>query len=106
MRWMRFLDASLSRVRPVCMAAFTTVLGMLPLLWDAFFGSYGRDHYGRLDLCHDSDASGDTRYVLHLLQRKENGMSTMKRMNHYAGAVACAVLVGVSGGCVSPVTNG
>ena len=31
------LDASLSRVRPVCMAAFTTVLGMLPLLWDAFF---------------------------------------------------------------------
>ncbi len=31
------LDASMSRVRPVCLAAFTTVLGMIPLLWDAFF---------------------------------------------------------------------
>lgn len=31
------LHSSVSRVRPVCMAAFTTVLGMLPLLWDAFF---------------------------------------------------------------------
>ncbi|MDY0362114.1 MAG: efflux RND transporter permease subunit [Desulforegulaceae bacterium] len=31
------LDSATSRVRPVCMAAFTTVLGMIPLLWDAFF---------------------------------------------------------------------
>lgn len=31
------IDASASRVRPVSMAAFTTVLGMIPLLWDAFF---------------------------------------------------------------------
>lgn len=31
------VDAATSRVRPVCMAAFTTVLGMIPLLWDAFF---------------------------------------------------------------------
>ncbi|WP_223807017.1 efflux RND transporter permease subunit [Marichromatium sp. AB31] len=31
------LDAAVSRVRPVTMAAFTTVLGMAPLLWDAFF---------------------------------------------------------------------
>ena len=31
------IDAAASRVRPVSMAAFTTVLGMLPLLWDAFF---------------------------------------------------------------------
>ncbi len=31
------LDSAVSRVRPVCMAAFTTVLGMIPLLWDAFF---------------------------------------------------------------------
>jgi len=29
--------ASVSRLRPVSMAAFTTVLGMLPLLQDAFF---------------------------------------------------------------------
>lgn len=31
------LDASVSRVRPVMMAASTTVLGMMPLLGDAFF---------------------------------------------------------------------
>lgn len=31
------VDAAASRVRPVSMAAFTTVLGMIPLLWDAFF---------------------------------------------------------------------
>ncbi len=31
------LDSSVSRIRPVCMAAFATVLGMAPLLKDAFF---------------------------------------------------------------------
>ncbi|EJL6393803.1 efflux RND transporter permease subunit [Vibrio navarrensis] len=31
------VDASLSRVRPVCMAAITTILGMVPLLPDIFF---------------------------------------------------------------------
>ena len=29
--------SSVSRVRPVCMAAITTILGMIPLLYDAFF---------------------------------------------------------------------
>jgi multidrug efflux pump subunit AcrB len=33
------LDASVSRLRPVFLAAFTTILGMIPLLWDAFFAS-------------------------------------------------------------------
>ncbi|WP_394204542.1 efflux RND transporter permease subunit [Shewanella waksmanii] len=33
------VDSSVSRVRPVLMAAITTMLGMLPLLSDAFFGS-------------------------------------------------------------------
>ena len=33
------IEASISRVRPVCMAAFTTVLGMLPLIFDPFFKS-------------------------------------------------------------------
>lgn len=32
-------DSSVSRVRPVLMAAITTMLGMIPLLPDAFFGS-------------------------------------------------------------------
>ena len=31
------VDAALSRVRPVCMAAITTILGMIPLLTDIFF---------------------------------------------------------------------
>jgi multidrug efflux pump subunit AcrB len=33
------VDASVSRLRPVFLAAFTTILGMIPLLWDAFFAS-------------------------------------------------------------------
>jgi len=33
------LDASVSRVRPVSLAAVTTILGMIPLLWDAMFAS-------------------------------------------------------------------
>ncbi len=33
------VDASVSRVRPVAMAAATTILGMLPLLFDDFFAS-------------------------------------------------------------------
>ncbi|WP_070966796.1 efflux RND transporter permease subunit [Vibrio sonorensis] len=32
-------DSAISRVRPVSMAALTTILGMIPLLFDAFFGS-------------------------------------------------------------------
>ncbi|MDG2668569.1 efflux RND transporter permease subunit VmeI, partial [Vibrio parahaemolyticus] len=31
------VDAAVSRVRPVCMAAITTILGMIPLLPDIFF---------------------------------------------------------------------
>jgi multidrug efflux pump subunit AcrB len=30
-------NSAVSRVRPVCMAAITTILGMIPLLYDAFF---------------------------------------------------------------------
>lgn len=33
------MDAAVSRVRPVSMAAATTILGMLPLLFDDFFAS-------------------------------------------------------------------
>lgn len=33
------IDAAVSRVRPVCMAALTTMLGMIPLVFDAFFSS-------------------------------------------------------------------
>ncbi|MFV2060629.1 MAG: efflux RND transporter permease subunit [Gammaproteobacteria bacterium] len=32
-------DSAVSRVRPVSMAAITTILGMIPLLFDAFFSS-------------------------------------------------------------------
>lgn len=33
------ISASISRSRPVCMAALTTMLGMIPLIFDAFFQS-------------------------------------------------------------------
>jgi len=33
------VEASTSRLRPVMLAAITTILGMIPLLWDAFFAS-------------------------------------------------------------------
>ncbi len=33
------IDAGVTRVRPVTMAAFTTVLGMIPLVSDVFFGA-------------------------------------------------------------------
>ena len=35
--WEAVIDSGVSRVRPVSMAALTTVLGMIPLLADAFF---------------------------------------------------------------------
>ena len=31
------IDSSVSRMRPVSMAALTTILGMIPLLFDIFF---------------------------------------------------------------------
>ncbi|QUJ66305.1 efflux RND transporter permease subunit [Photobacterium sp. GJ3] len=36
-KYQAVVDAAVSRVRPVCMAAITTILGMLPLLPDVFF---------------------------------------------------------------------
>ncbi len=37
--WDAVVDASVSRVRPVSMAALTTVFGLIPLLFDVFFGA-------------------------------------------------------------------
>ncbi|MGF1723268.1 efflux RND transporter permease subunit [Photobacterium nomapromontoriensis] len=36
-KYQAVVDAAVSRVRPVCMAAVTTILGMIPLLPDVFF---------------------------------------------------------------------
>ena len=33
------VDSAISRIRPVAMAAATTILGMIPLVFDAFFSS-------------------------------------------------------------------
>ncbi|MCX2790333.1 efflux RND transporter permease subunit [Vibrio sp. Sgm 5] len=37
--YLAIVDSAISRVRPVSMAALTTILGMIPLVSDAFFGS-------------------------------------------------------------------
>ena len=42
------ITASTSRLRPVFLAAATTILGMLPLLWDAFFQSMAATIMGGL----------------------------------------------------------
>ena len=38
-QWNAVVDACVSRVRPVSMAALTTVFGLVPLLFDVFFGA-------------------------------------------------------------------
>lgn len=42
------VEAAVSRLRPVCMAAGTTVLGMLPLMWHPFYASMGATIAGGL----------------------------------------------------------
>ncbi len=37
--YLAIVDSAISRVRPVSLAALTTILGMIPLVFDAFFGS-------------------------------------------------------------------
>ena len=38
-RMQAIVDATVSRVRPVSLGVLTTVLGVIPLLWDPFFRS-------------------------------------------------------------------
>ncbi|MCR4819360.1 MAG: efflux RND transporter permease subunit [Fretibacterium sp.] len=38
-RYQAIVDTGVSRLRPVAMSAGTTVLGMIPLIWDSMFGS-------------------------------------------------------------------
>lgn len=38
-KYMSIVNSGVSRLRPVAMSAFTTVLGMIPLIWDKMFGS-------------------------------------------------------------------
>jgi multidrug efflux pump subunit AcrB len=42
------IDSSQSRLRPVMMASLTTILGMIPLLTDAMFGSLAASIMGGL----------------------------------------------------------
>ena len=37
-RYQSIVDTGVSRLRPVSMSAITTVLGMIPLIWDSMFG--------------------------------------------------------------------
>ena len=45
-RYQALLNASVSRLRPVIMAAGTTILGMMPLLFSSFFSVHGRHYHG------------------------------------------------------------
>ncbi|MEM7521516.1 MAG: efflux RND transporter permease subunit, partial [Pseudomonadota bacterium] len=38
-RMQAVVDSAVSRVRPVCLSVLTTVLGVVPLIWDPFFKS-------------------------------------------------------------------
>ena len=38
-RYLSIVETGVSRLRPVAMSAVTTVLGMIPLIWDVMFGS-------------------------------------------------------------------
>ena len=38
-RYLSIVETGVSRLRPVAMSAITTVLGMIPLIWDSMFGS-------------------------------------------------------------------
>ena len=42
------MDSAQSRLRPVMMASLTTILGMIPLLWDSMFGSLAASIMGGL----------------------------------------------------------
>lgn len=51
------IDAATSRLRPILLTAFTTVLGLAPLLRDVF-SEYGGGDYVRSGLRHRADAAG------------------------------------------------
>ncbi|MBQ2617450.1 MAG: efflux RND transporter permease subunit, partial [Synergistaceae bacterium] len=37
-KYLSIIETGVSRLRPVAMSAITTVLGMIPLIWDSMFG--------------------------------------------------------------------
>ena len=49
------VEATVSRTRPVLMAATTTIFGMVPLLFDVAFGGMAATYYFRTDVCHGID---------------------------------------------------
>ena len=49
---MAVVEATVSRTRPVLMAATTTILGMIPLLFDIAFGGMAATIIFRSDFCH------------------------------------------------------
>ena len=48
------VEATVSRTRPVLMAATTTILGMVPLLFDVAFGGMAATYF-RTDVCYGTD---------------------------------------------------
>jgi len=65
------IDSSQSRLRPVMMASLTTILGMIPLLSDAMFGSTGGSYHGRIAVQHTDYAALYPYIICLVLQNKK-----------------------------------
>ena len=63
------IESTVSRTRPVLMAATTTILGMVPLLFDVAFGGYGSHYYIRIDVRNVTDSYSSLRAVYSLFYK-------------------------------------
>ena len=64
------IDASVSRVRPVSLGVLTTVLGVVPLIWDPFFKSLAVVIIFGYVLCDPADLDRGANALCTLLQGK------------------------------------
>ena len=55
-RFQAVVDSGVSRMMPVCMAALTTIMGMIPLLQDGFLCGHGSHHHVRSGIRDGADA--------------------------------------------------
>ncbi len=77
------VDASIPViVRPVALATCFTVLGMIPLLWDAFFAAMAVTIMGGADLCHGPDLDCGAGALLYFFRVHELEEADVKKNHH------------------------